>query len=106
MAVIMLYCYIEVRHIVVMLSIADLMVAVSHIWGASQPLEKFLEAYHPNGTIISSTDIQCTTQAVLAVMGTLASFLWTLALVSYVLIVSCMQGRIILLYVFQVHVTG
>ena len=81
-----------------MLSIADLLVAVSHIWGATQPLENFLEAYHPNGTNFSSTDIQCTAQAVLAVVGTLASFLWTLALVSYVLIVTSMPGIAILMY--------
>lgn len=94
----MLQCYvlkdfiIVVRHIVVMLSIADLLVSISHIWGATQPLEKFLEAYNPNGSNFSSSDIQCTAQAVLAVVGTLSSFLWTLALVSYVCIVSSMQG--------------
>lgn len=80
-----------------MLSVADLMVAVSHLWGATQNLEKFLEVYYPNGTEVSSTDIQCTTQAVLSVFGTLASFLWTLALVSYVFIVYCMQGMFKLL---------
>ena len=88
----LVYYFIVVRHIVVMLSIADLLVAVSHIWGATQPLEKFLEAYNPNGSNFSSTDIQCTAQAVLAIVGTLASFLWTWALVSYVLTVTSMPG--------------
>jgi hypothetical protein len=82
---------------VVMLSIADLLVAISHIWGATQTLEKFMEAYHPNGSEFSNTDIQCTAQAVLSIMGTLASFLWTLALVSYVLIVTSMPGIIFIL---------
>ena len=91
----MLLLHVVVRHIVVMLSIADLLVATSHIWGATQSLENFMEAYHPNDTDVSTTDIQCTVQAVLAVIGTLASFLWTLALVSYVFIVSSMQGIIV-----------
>jgi hypothetical protein len=86
---------IVVRHIVVMLSIADLLVAISHIWGATQTLEKFMEAYHPNGSEFSNTDIQCTAQAVLSIMGTLASFLWTLAIVSYVLIVTSMPGIVL-----------
>ena len=77
----------------VMLSIADLLLAISHIWGATQTLEKFMEAYHPNGSDFSNTDIQCTAQAILAVMGTLSSFLWTLAIVSYVLIVTTMPGN-------------
>lgn len=75
-----------------MLSIADLLVAISHIWGATQSLEKFTEASHPNGSNFSSTDIQCTAQAVLAVVGTLSSFMWTLALVSYVLTVTSLPG--------------
>lgn len=78
-----------------MLSVADLLVSVSHIWGATQDLENFMEAYHSNGSDFSSTDIQCTAQAVLAVIGTLASFLWTLALVSYVLIVTSMPGMVL-----------
>lgn len=84
-----------VRHIVVMLSIADLLVAISHLWGATQKLENFMEAYHSKNASdseFSTTDIQCTAQAVLAVVGTLASFLWTLAIVSYVLIVTSMPG--------------
>ncbi len=75
-----------------MLSVADLMVSISHIWGSTQTLEKFMEAYHPNGSNFSSTDIQCTAQAALSIVGTVASFLWTLALVSYVLIVTSMPG--------------
>ena len=81
-----------VRHIVVMLSIGDLLLAVSHIWGISQNVEKFLEVYHPNQSDISATDVQCTTQAVVAVFGTMASFLWTLSLAFFVCSTNCIPG--------------
>ena len=75
-----------------MLSIADAIVAISHIWGVTQHVEKFLDVYYPNGTEIQSTDIQCTAQAALAVFGTMASFLWTLVLAFYIFIVNCIPG--------------
>lgn len=87
------FSYAAIRNIVVMLSVADMILAVSHIWGTSQNFEKFIEAYHPIGTNISSTDTQCTAQAVLAVFGTLSSFLWTLALVSFVFVMYLTEGN-------------
>ena len=71
-----------------MLSVSDLIVAISHLWGVSQDFDKLLDIHYPNDT----ADIQCTTQAVLAVFGTLASFMWTLALVSFVFFTYCMKG--------------
>ena len=77
-----------------MLSVADALVAISHIWGITQNVEKFLKIYHPvNDTDIQSTDVECTTQAALAVYSTLASFLWTLALAFYIFSINCMEGE-------------
>lgn len=77
-----------------MLSVADALVAISHIWGISQKVEKFLAIYHPiNDTETESTDVECTAQAALAVYSTLASFLWTLALAFYVFSINCMEGK-------------
>ena len=76
-----------------MLSVADALVAISHIWGISQSVEKFLEVYHSNGTEVPSTDIQCTAQAALAIFGTVAAFLWTLILAIYIFSINFMEGK-------------
>ena len=82
-----------IRHMIVMLSVADLLVAISHLWGIKQNIEKFLPVYYSrNVTNVATTDTQCTTQAAIAVFGTIASFFWTFALTFHVFIVNTMSG--------------
>lgn len=69
--------------ILINLSVADIIVAFSHLWGLGSNLEnKFL----PNITaahlmnesgITSGYDISCTTQAIFTTISTLSSFFWT-----------------------------
>ena len=76
-----------------MLSVADLLVAISHLWGIAQNIEKFLPVYYPvNATNVATTDTQCTTQAAVAVFGTIASFLWTLTLTFHIFIFNAIPG--------------
>ena len=78
-----------VRLIVIMLSVADFLVAVSHIWGATQNIQLFMKETTINS---SYADTQCTAQAVFAVFGALSSSMWTLALVSCVFVMYCTKG--------------
>ena len=80
----------DVTNLLAMLSLADILVAISHIWGSAQNLEKFIDVYYPiNHTDFSKTDTQCTAQAVLAIFGTMSSLMWTFALVLFVSCVYC-----------------
>lgn len=70
------------RLILVNLSIADIIVAASHLWGAAGNYETYFhhnqraDVTGPNG----STDAECDVQGAFAVYGTIASFLWTITL--------------------------
>ena len=81
------------RLIVIMLSVADLLVAISHIWGVTQNIDRFMKETTSNS---SYADTQCTTQAVFAVFGSLSSSMWTLALVSCALVTYCLEGTVLL----------
>lgn len=79
---------------IIFLSISDILVAFSHLWGILQNLEgKFIDAYQPAGALKNSTggtDVQCTLQAALNSFSTVSSFLWTLTLmISVVAIEGC-----------------
>ena len=72
---------------IIYISVCDIMVAFSHIWGIFQNLEgKFIDIYKPIHIITNSTnfhsgkDQQCTVQGAITVFFTIASFLWTLAM--------------------------
>lgn len=88
------------RLIIVCMSAADILVAISHIWGVSNnyaPLQDTSIAYSYdhhgehfwNSSVPpESTYIECGAQAVLAIFGTISSFLWTdlLALMAVVML--------------------
>ena len=62
--------------ILINLSIADIIVALSHFWGLLSNLEhKF--AHQNESTIARGRDVSCTTQATFTVLSTLSSFFWT-----------------------------
>lgn len=74
------------RLIIVNLSIADILLATSHLWGVADNYERYFhrnQRAHDNGPD-GSTDAECDAQGALAVYGTLASFLWTITLSFFV----------------------
>ena len=77
---------IELLHVLVCVSIADILVAWGHLWGISTDLERFLDVYNPGNTTAVRADQQCPVQAVLAIYGTITSFLWTVLLAVLVLV--------------------
>ena len=74
------------RLIVVNLSIANILLAVSHLWGVAGEYQTFFDKNDnvnnsdPNG----STNAMCNVQGALAVYGTISSFLWTIILSFFV----------------------
>ena len=74
------------RVILVNLSIADILLAGSHLWGVSLGYQKyFLHNDHLNNSAPNgSTDPMCDIQGGLAVYSTIASFLWTIILSFFV----------------------
>ena len=74
------------RVILVNLSIADVMLAGSHLWGVAAGYQTYFlkndNAHNsgPNG----STNVLCDVQGALAVYGTISSFLWTIILSFFV----------------------
>ena len=75
---------IELLHVLVCVSIADILVAWGHLWGISTDLERFM--YYPGNTTAIRADQQCSVQAVLAIYGTITSFMWTVLLAVLVLV--------------------
>ena len=67
------------RLILVCISAANIITAVSHIWGVtnnySRLKSKSLEQLH--GTNVSAESTECGAQAAIAIYGTIASFLWS-----------------------------
>ena len=71
------------RQLLVNLSIADLIVAVSHLAGILSNYDRFRK--DPCNTRVSSSsgDVWCSTQGGITMFSSLASFLWTLAVAVY-----------------------
>ena len=66
-------------HLLLYISFADVIVAMSHIWGVSMTREDLAEQSKSQNSS-ESWLTECGAQAVFAVFGTIASFLWTLVL--------------------------
>ena len=69
------------RQLLVNLSVADIFVAGSHFVGLFTNYDRFVYQFNP------TTDTFCTVQAAFTMCGTLASFLWTVAIGLYMFIV-------------------
>lgn len=74
------------RQMLVNLSVADIMVAASHFVGLVAKVERFIP-YYSNSTQNNTTDRLCSTQAAFTMYGSISSFLWTMALGIYMLMV-------------------
>ena len=79
------YKFLPFHIILINISVADIIVALSHLWGLCSNLEK--EFHNPtvenSSTISAGYNISCTTQAGFTVISTLASFFWTDILVVF-----------------------
>ena len=68
------------RLILVCISAADILVAISHIWGVTNNyanLQHTSIAYKWHGVNISAESTECGAQAVLAIFGAISSLLWS-----------------------------
>ncbi|XP_064393999.1 G-protein coupled receptor 157-like [Halichondria panicea] len=71
------------RQLLVSLSIADIIVAISHFVGLFANFKRFIYQYNNETWNTSTTDPLCITQAAFSMFGTLASFLLSLAIGVY-----------------------
>ena len=69
------------RFIIVNLSIADIIVASSHLWGLAMGYNVLMHQKHDN--VLNSSTL-CDVQGALSVYSTIASFLWTIILSFFV----------------------
>ena len=74
------------RQLLVNLSIADILVSGSHFLGLYTNYERFLPDYK-DGYNASMHDPWCITQGAVSIMGTLSSFLWTMAIPLYLVVI-------------------
>ena len=78
------------RQMLVNLSVADIMIAASHFVGLVARVERFIPYYSndtQNNTTVPTADTPCSTQAAFTMYGSISSFLWTMALGIYMLMV-------------------
>ena len=59
------------------ISVADILVAVSHLWGVLSSYEHSLSHHFKNNNTGQYDDAECGAQAFIAVFGTISSFLWS-----------------------------
>ncbi|XP_064393993.1 cyclic AMP receptor-like protein A isoform X3 [Halichondria panicea] len=71
------------RQLLVSISIADIIVAISHFVGLFANFKRFIYQYNNETWNTSTTDPLCITQAAFSMFGTLASFLLSLAIGVY-----------------------
>ncbi len=71
------------RQLLVSISIADIIVAISHFVGLLTNFDRFIYQYNNDTWNTSTTDPLCITQAAFSMFGTLASFLLSLAIGVY-----------------------
>ena len=91
------------RQQLVNLSVADILVAGSHLFGlAALRVEKY-DSWMDNNTTNSTTPLACHVQASFTMFGTIASFLWSLALGFYMLMVIVLRRPDIARYLMLLY---
>lgn len=86
------------RLLLVQLSIADILVAGSHMFGVLYNLPRLVDSCNPTTDIISnqgSNDLPCVIQAGVAMYSVIATFLWTLAMAVYLLVIIVFEKKVI-----------
>ena len=85
--------FLNFRHIIVCVSIADILVACGHLWGVTTDLGRFYDIYYPgNNTTAPPPDQQCIVNASITFYGTMTSFWWTVILAMLVFaLIKCQE---------------
>ena len=76
------------RQLLVNLSIADILIAGSHWVGTLVNYDRFMPYLNGNLTVISHNDSLCASQAAFTLYGSISSFLWTMSIAFYMLLVA------------------
>lgn len=77
------------RQLLVNLSIADIIISLSHFVGLFANFERFIDLNSPYLTTnISTTDPVCISQAAFTLYGSVSSFLWSMAIAFYLVLLS------------------
>ena len=74
------------RQLLVNLSVADIVLCSSHFVGVFANSKRFLPHYNPQTWNTSTIDPLCITQGAFTVYATLASFLWSMLIAVYLLV--------------------
>ena len=84
------------RQILVQLSIADIIVAASHMFGVLKNLPQYVHVCdsEPRGQE-GRSDIYCEIQAGFTMFGVIATYLWTVAMAVYLLVIIVFEKRIV-----------
>ena len=86
----------KARQLLVQLSITDFLVAISHLIGVNVNLPKFMNKicldYEGNHTNITD-DLFCQVQGGVTVFSTISSYLWTIAVAYYLLMVIVFESQ-------------
>ena len=83
------------RELLVQLSIADICVALSHMVGVLVNLPKHAHPCHNPVVEDGSTDVVCEVQAGVTMFGVVSSFLWTLAVAVYLLVIIVFEKQVV-----------
>ena len=82
----------KARQILVQLSIADILVAVAHIFGVNVTLPKFTNLICDD-FYNATSDVLCQVQGGIAVFSTTGSYLWTIAVAYYFLVIIVFESQ-------------
>ncbi len=82
------------RQVLVQLSIADIIIAASHMFGVLYNLPKYVPGCGPVENE-GQSDLSCEIQAGFSIFGVLAAYFWTLALAIYLLVIIVFERKVI-----------
>lgn len=83
------------RELLVQLSIADICVALSHMIGVIVNLPKHAHPCHDPVVEDGTRDVVCEVQAGVTMFGVVSSFLWTLAVAIYLLVIIVFEKQVV-----------
>ena len=79
------------RHLLLQLSVADIIVASSHIVGVNVIYPKYANYRNCPDETNNITDVVCEIQGGFTMVGTLGSFLWTIAIAVYLVVIAVFE---------------
>jgi len=83
------------RQLLVQLSIADIIVSISHMFGVLYNLPRYVQEGCNPADNEGRSDLPCEIQAAFTMFGVIATFLWTLSVAVYLLVIIVFERRVI-----------